>query len=248
MTVKFSPAIEYNPPIPEMPTAALPCAQTFAPPSTMPVRVPASLSDRRPALQVRSGSSRHTFEPGRDVVVGRDPQADITIASPLVSRAHLLLRFTDGQWMAIDNGSLNGVFANGLPVSVVPISDGQTLNIGEADGPPLTFGVERHPAQRPPGPATSPPAEAHRRGSAPGTITIGRTPDNDVVVADVLVSRHHAMLVPTDTGMEIRDAGTLNGTFVNSVRTETAPLREGDVVTIGNVDLLLSGGTLVGRS
>ena len=248
MSVKFSTAIEYNPPIPEMPTAALPCAQALMPPSTMPVRVPAPPSDRGPVLQVRSGSSHHTFEPGRDVVVGRDPQADITIASPLVSRAHLLLRFTDGQWMAIDNGSLNGVFANGLPVSVVPIGDGQILNIGEADGPPLAFGVERHTDHRPANPVTPQQAEPPRRGSAPGTITIGRTPDNDVMVADVLVSRHHAMLVPTDTGMEIRDAGTLNGTFVNSVRTEAAPLREGDVVTIGNVDLLFSGGTLVGRS
>ena len=56
------------------------------------------------------------------------------------------------------------------------------------------------------------------------------------------------MIVPTDGGLEIRDAGTINGTFVNGVRIEAAPLREGDVVTIGNLDLVFSGGTLIGRS
>jgi ABC transport system ATP-binding/permease protein len=63
-----------------------------------------------------------------------------------------------------------------------------------------------------------------------------------------LASRHHATLVPTDGGAEIRDAGSINGTFVNGTRINVVPLREGDVVTIGNVDLAFSGGTLVRRT
>lgn len=49
-------------------------------------------------------------------------------------------------------------------------------------------------------------------------------------------------------GTEIRDARSINGTFVNGVRVGSAILNEGDVVTIGNVDLVFSEGTLVRRT
>lgn len=79
----------------------------------------------------------------------------------------------------------------------------------------------------------------------PGAATIGRADDNDIVISDVLASRRHAMLVPTAAGTEIRDAHSVNGTFLNGSLVEEALLHEGDVVTIGNVDLVFAGGTLV---
>ena len=82
----------------------------------------------------------------------------------------------------------------------------------------------------------------------PGSIKIGRASDNDIVIADVLASRHHATLVSTPTGTEIRDNRSINGTFVNGSRVETARLDEGDTVTIGNVDLVFRDGTLVRRT
>jgi ABC-type cobalamin/Fe3+-siderophores transport system ATPase subunit len=78
----------------------------------------------------------------------------------------------------------------------------------------------------------------------PGAIKIGRATDNDIVVPDVLASRHHATLIPT-TG-EIADNRSINGTFVNGQRVDAATLRDGDVVTIGNVDLVFTGGTWSG--
>ncbi|MEO6793348.1 MAG: ATP-binding cassette domain-containing protein, partial [Mycobacterium sp.] len=81
-----------------------------------------------------------------------------------------------------------------------------------------------------------------------GALTIGRATDNDVVISDVLASRHHAMLIPTPLGTEIRDGRSINGTFVNGVRIGSAILTEGDVVTIGNVDLEFTGGTLLRRT
>ncbi len=95
--------------------------------------------------------------------------------------------------------------------------------------------------------------QALRPGSAApnkpaGSLTIGRANDNDVVIQDVLASRHHAFLVETAIGMEIRDAHSINGTFVNGVRVGSAVLSEGDVVTIGNVDLVYSDGTLIRRT
>ncbi len=297
------------------------------------------------------------------MVVGRDLRADMRITHPLISRAHLLLRFDQGRWLAIDNGSLNGTFVNGRRVPVIDIHDGQAVNIGNPDGPMLRFDVGRHqgmagrppetesmrlpagatqsagaswsaaPAAPPaPGPGRAPgrialPPRPHPRPphgqpvyppaaggrphayptSAPppppnfqphpqmsnagpslasphtqmapasakppevanlatkmfnallpsrsgafqkpvGSQTIGRATDNDIVIQDVLASRHHAFLTQTPLGTEIRDAHSVNGTFVNGVRVGSAVLTEGDVVTIGNVDLVFTRDTLVRRT
>ena len=94
-----------------------------------------------PALTVRYDGSARTFAAGNDVVIGRDLRADVRVAHPLISRAHLVLRFDQGRWIAIDNGSLNGLFVNGRRVPTVDIQDGQHLNIGNPDGPQLRFDV-----------------------------------------------------------------------------------------------------------
>ena len=90
---------------------------------------------------------------------------------------------------------------------------------------------------------TSGTAGPHGAGTA-GTVTIGRANDNDIVIPDVLASREHATLTLTPLGTEIRDR-SINGTFVNGIRVGSAILTEGDVVTIGNVDLVFSNSTLL---
>jgi ABC-type multidrug transport system ATPase subunit len=81
-----------------------------------------------------------------------------------------------------------------------------------------------------------------------GGIKIGRATDNDIVVPDVLASRHHATLVPGPGGTQIVDNRSINGTFVNGQRVESTTLHDGDVVTIGNIDLVFAGGTLARRN
>ncbi|MGK2869047.1 MAG: ATP-binding cassette domain-containing protein, partial [Mycobacterium sp.] len=307
-----------------------------------------------PALTVRYDGSSRTFSAGNDVVVGRDLRADVRIAHPLISRAHLVLRFDQGRWIAIDNGSLNGMYIHGQRVPTLDIADGQLLNVGNPDGPQLAFEVGRHqgsvgsppptaavptgprpsaswPTQAPIPPSAPPawptggtPSQAQPRypsgpqpynptgqqpyqpsapqpaayapppvsrsqpsyippadpsqtamgptavprpsennlatsmlkilrpGKAPevppGGIKIGRATDNDIVIPDVLASRHHATLVSGPGGTEILDNRSINGTFVNGARVDDALLRDGDVVTIGNVDLVFTNGSLARRS
>src|ERR1700732_60614 len=110
-----------------------------------------------PALTVRTDSSQRTFAPGHDVVIGRDLRADVRVAHPLVSRAHIVLRFDHGRWVAIDNGSENGIFVDRRRVRSVDISDGQSINISNPDGPRLTFEVGSHGGAVGP-PPTRPPA------------------------------------------------------------------------------------------
>ncbi len=303
----------------------------------------------QPVLTVRSDRSEGNFAPGRDVVVGSDLRADLRVAHPLVARAHILLRFDQGRWIAVDNNSMNGVFVNGQRVPMLDIQDGQTINIGNPDGPRITFEVGHHqgnvgllppttesipvitppsgsqpvraqrgpvsrrqpaPPRQPPPAAQAPPRpyqpedprrttavpivrpnaatqtvpqggtqsepsseldqptqigvsgdfaevpttrvkplgpESDREPPAGRAAWIGRALDNDIVIHDVLASRHHAFLTPTPIGTEIRDANSINGTFVNGLRVGSAVLSDGDVVTIGNVDLVFTGGILVRR-
>ena len=62
---------------------------------------------------------------------------------------------------------------------------------------------------------------------------IGRSPDCEIFLDDVTVSRNHAVLVARDGGYVVEDQGSLNGTFVNRRRIDSAPLEEGDEVQIG---------------
>ena len=121
-----------------------------------------------PTLTVRYDGSSRNFAPGNDIVVGRDLRADVRIAHPLISRAHLILRFDRGRWLAIDNGSLNGMFVNGRRVPTIEIGDGTAVNIGNPDGPQLTFGVGRHTGTAGRTPATS---ASQRRRRVPATAT-----------------------------------------------------------------------------
>jgi hypothetical protein len=62
---------------------------------------------------------------------------------------------------------------------------------------------------------------------------IGRSPDCEVFLDDVTVSRNHAVLVRQDEGFVVEDQGSLNGTFVNRRRIDSAPLENGDELQIG---------------
>lgn len=68
-------------------------------------------------------------------------------------------------------------------------------------------------------------------------LTIGRSPESDVFLDDVTVSRTHARLVRRDDGYWIEDLGSLNGTFVNRRRVEAQALEDGDEVQIGKYKL-----------
>jgi pSer/pThr/pTyr-binding forkhead associated (FHA) protein len=67
--------------------------------------------------------------------------------------------------------------------------------------------------------------------------TVGRSPDCDVFLDDVTVSRRHAQVLRRDGQFVIEDKGSLNGTFVNRRRIESGALEDGDEVQIGKYKL-----------
>lgn len=72
-------------------------------------------------------------------------------------------------------------------------------------------------------------------------VTLGREPDNDIVIADHLVSRRHAAIVPVADGHVVRDLGSTNGTWVNGRRIGEQPvhLQPGDYLALGQRGVML---------
>lgn len=68
-------------------------------------------------------------------------------------------------------------------------------------------------------------------------MTIGRSPDAEVFLDDVTVSRNHALLVRRRDGLYIDDLGSLNGTYVNRHRIESHKLANGDELQVGKYKL-----------
>jgi Inner membrane component of T3SS, cytoplasmic domain/zinc-ribbon domain len=68
--------------------------------------------------------------------------------------------------------------------------------------------------------------------------TVGRHPDSDVFLDDITVSRKHAVFATEGQVTTVRDAGSLNGTYVNRERIDEAVLASGDEVQIGKFKLV----------
>jgi hypothetical protein len=73
-------------------------------------------------------------------------------------------------------------------------------------------------------------------------VTVGRADDNDLVLANPEVSRHHARLEPGSDGWSAIDLGSTNGTWVNGVRLNTARIAVGDDVAFGGVRFTVASG------
>ena len=67
--------------------------------------------------------------------------------------------------------------------------------------------------------------------------TIGRSPDCEIFLDDVTVSRKHAVLLQRDGRFLVEDLGSLNGTFLNRRRIESGELADGDELQIGKYRL-----------
>jgi hypothetical protein len=67
--------------------------------------------------------------------------------------------------------------------------------------------------------------------------SLGRAPECEVFLDDVTVSRRHSVITRGPDGFTLHDEGSLNGTYVNRRRVESAKLEDGDEVQIGKYKL-----------
>ncbi|TPF95198.1 FHA domain-containing protein [Bifidobacterium sp. UTBIF-78] len=77
--------------------------------------------------------------------------------------------------------------------------------------------------------------------------TLGRDESCTIRINDYLVSRRHCSLASTSNGILLTDLDSANGTYVNGRRVAKIWLEEGDLVTVGNTDLIVHDGVLRDR-
>ncbi|MFZ0833290.1 MAG: FHA domain-containing protein [Mycobacterium sp.] len=195
------------------------------------------------ALVVRTEGAVRTLHPNWSYRVGRDPAADVPIADSRVSWRHGVLRADRrGVWVFEDLDSSNGTFVGARRVRRVNIEGEIRLRLGDPDSG-ARLDCSAPPAMNRHAPAYREPTTIRKLQTR--RLRIGRAPENDIVVPDLIVSRQHAELRERDDGRhEIVDLGGHNGTFVNGRRVTSAILEGSDIVGIGRTTFRLVGNEL----
>jgi predicted component of type VI protein secretion system len=81
-----------------------------------------------------------------------------------------------------------------------------------------------------------------------GPLTLGRSPECDLAVHDILLSRRHCRIEPDGEGWACVDLGSKNGTRIGGTPVFRLPLTEGDVIRMGKTAVRFRAGELVVRS
>jgi pSer/pThr/pTyr-binding forkhead associated (FHA) protein len=190
------------------------------------------------------------------ITIGRDPGSSLVVMDPQVSRNHAQIRPQNGGAILYDLGSVNGTYVNGQRVAgAQPLNPGDIIKIGNTElsyqpggmAPPTApYGAPAGP-QAPgfsawitivQGTGQPPTLDLQRKPY----ITLGRDPTSDMVIAaDSQVSRLHAQIRAVAGGYEIIDMGSANGLFVNGQQVQSAVLRPGDRIRLGNTECVYQG-------
>ena len=189
---------------------------------------------RRPPRTVNLGSFGKN-----NLLLGRGAGNDIAFESPLVSGhpSHARLARVSNTWQIVDLNSTNGLICNNAYVKSRILSDGDLIRIDKrvrgtepSEGVLLVFSAGEG---------------AGRWRSAPmkSQLIIGRSPNCDIVLPQVSVSKHHARISFRNNRWILEDLGSTNGVILNG-RHLTGPtvLQEKDVITIVDSHLIFTSG------
>ncbi|MET9881799.1 FHA domain-containing protein [Streptomyces sp. NPDC006430] len=209
-----------------------------------------------PELVLETDTGTTAISPGRTYHVGRDPLCEICLDDARVSWHHAILRPEGDHWTVEDENSTNGTWADGHRIHEWSVGAGSELRFGSASDGPRALLLGPAPTGTPVGSRPSSVSNPSLTGTfrqpttvrplpARTAVRIGRAPENDLVIDDLVVSRRHAELhALADGSYEIADLGSHNGTFLNGTRIERAPVAEGDIIGIGHTALCLVGDQL----
>ncbi len=197
--------------------------------------------------------------PGGQADIGRSEVCRIRITDERANPLHAVVWDTSEGWRFADRGSFRGSWSGERRVDQELITEPVVIWLVDGeDGTPVSFAPHATDTTTPPVPepplapsaavartVSLPTGALQSRHAAAALVRIGRAEDNDIVVDDLLVSRHHAEL-RTSTGgpVEIVDLRSLNGTYLNGVRVQQAVVEELDLIGVGHSEFRLVGGQL----
>jgi pSer/pThr/pTyr-binding forkhead associated (FHA) protein len=169
----------------------------------------------------------------RTLRIGREPDNDVVLNSPMVSGHHarVVWEGPPAEPLIEDLGSSNGT-ALGSPDRKTPravISPADTVFLGTHPVAATQLLWQLDPALVP---------TLAFRGRP---VVIGRNSDCDQVFDLPMVSGRHARLVRSEGQTWIEDLNSSNGTFVNGQKVDRAPLRRGDLISLGTYLVVFDG-------
>ncbi|HSJ58879.1 MAG TPA: FHA domain-containing protein [Anaerolineae bacterium] len=182
-------------------------------------------------VSVAGGALRTSHLRQDRIRLGRAPDNDVVIPSPIVSAHHaVLVKTPDGYQFTLEPGATNPVYYKGRAIEDGQLlHDGDLLRLGSLD-PGAIVTLSYHW-----------PAEAMLKGltrqiefGEQNQLQIGRDPENDVVLDAPTVSRFHATIERIGQRFRVHDLNSANGTFVNDRPVEgDVWLQPGDTVRVG---------------
>jgi len=190
----------------------------------------------------------------KNSALGRGDDCDIILDGETISRRHCSITKWGTAYFIVDS-SRNGTYVNGQRIQQVQLHDNDQIRVGQnilvVHFPsPVATGTLAPKVTTPHLAATLIAIKAHIvvKGLEEGVtqpfsedrITIGRRAENHLVLDADNISRQHASIERRDGQYFVCDLGSANGTYLNEQRVETAPLRDGDRVRIGNFSLTVS--------
>lgn len=159
----------------------------------------------------------------RTIKIGRSSTNDCVFTNPSVSKLHAVLTVdTDGQHGTLkDLASTNGTFVNGYRIQAdTKVSYTDKIRFGSEE---TTLGGILEKVNK----------TVIKETPRLNQRSIGKSPDNQIVLNYNDVSRKHAILYKDSNGnIVIEDTNSTNGTYVNGVRITSKVLQRGDKVTI----------------
>jgi NHLM bacteriocin system ABC transporter ATP-binding protein len=243
-------------------------------------RVSVTHVDRRPSTPVYGLRIVSSAIPGRTgtrvrvdrpLTIGRDRAAAFVLDDRRVSRQHARVEPVDDGLRVVDLESGNGTWVGPNRVREVTLAKGQRFRIGstvfECEGSVRTSaaGRSRLVADQtvPPGALVHAPVPALRVRVGTDTVpqghtylidhdtfTLGRANTCDIVLVAKDVSRQHARIERTSTGLRIVDLGSTGGTWVGDTPVTSHDLQPGERLRVGHrIELeyvLADGGTDTG--
>ncbi len=236
-----------------------PVGSSGAQPPVKPVvyseATPPGIAPGTPSIEVSSNihPNKQALPLTKQVInIGREPSNDLVISEPVVSGFHAQIVREGNQYVFVHphpsrGKTLNGLIYNGnhIPGNQAfrkPLARGDFFRIGDEHGTMVTISYDDGS-----GAAQDIVPEIRPIPLGAPVITIGRLPDNMVVLDHPQVSGRHARLELVQGGYRIIDLGSTNHVYVNGQRVTNQPLRPGDEIRIGPFNFTYTGTQLTQR-
>ena len=227
-----------------------PVGSSGAQPPVKPVvygeATPLGIAPGTPSIEVSSNihPNKQALPLTKQVInIGRDPSNDLVISEPVVSgNQYVFVHPHPSRGKTLNGLIYNGNHILGDQAFRKPLARGDFFRIGDEHGTMVTISYDDGS-----GAAQDIVPEIRPFPLGAPVITIGRLPDNMVVLNHPQVSGHHARLEQVQGGYRIVDLGSTNHVYVNAQRVTNQPLRPGDEIRIGPFNFTYTGTQLTQR-